>query len=55
MFQLGGKEDFCAGYAGLDTKVENSSTAFVLVLIPLCRVLVVVFLYEIMESRKKER
>jgi hypothetical protein len=39
MFQLGGKEDVRARYAGLDAKVENSSSAFVLVLIPLCRVL----------------
>ena len=39
MFQLGGEEDVCAGYARLDAKVENCSTAFVLVLVPLCRVL----------------
>lgn len=39
MFQLGGKEDVRARYAGFDAEVENSSTAFALVLIPLCRVL----------------
>lgn len=36
MFQLGGKEDVRTRYARLDAKIEDSSTAFALILVPLC-------------------
>jgi membrane-associated protease RseP (regulator of RpoE activity) len=44
MFQLCGTEDLRPRYTGLIAKVKNGSTAFTLVLIPLCGVLVYIWM-----------